>query len=63
VGGCVQARLAALKRVVTEQQTKKSSGPGDGFDVRATGIFLFFFCLFVFKCFFLILATALRTLG
>jgi ribosome-interacting GTPase 1 len=43
VGGCVQARLAALKRVVTEQQTKKSSGPGDGFDVRATGIFLFFF--------------------
>ena len=39
-----QARLAALKRLVTEQQSKKSTGPGDGFDVRATGICLFFLC-------------------
>ena len=33
----LKARLAALKRTVVEQQTKKSTGPGEGFDVRATG--------------------------
>ena len=33
----LKARLAALKRTVTEQQTKKGSKPGEGFDVRATG--------------------------
>ena len=33
----LKARLAALKRTVTEQQTKRSTGPGEGFDVRATG--------------------------
>jgi len=33
----LKARLASLKRTVVEQQTKKSTGPGDGFDVRATG--------------------------
>jgi len=33
----LKARLAALKRLVTEQSTSKSGGPGDGFEVRATG--------------------------
>ena len=33
----LKARLAALRRTVVEQQTKKSTGPGEGFDVRATG--------------------------
>ena len=33
----LKARLAALKRQVIEQQNKKSGGPGEGFEVRATG--------------------------
>ena len=33
----LKARLASLKRTVVEQQTKRSTGPGEGFDVRATG--------------------------
>ena len=33
----LKARLAALKRLVTEQSASKSGGPGEGFEVRATG--------------------------
>jgi len=33
----LKARLASLKRLDLEQSTKKSGGPGEGFEVRATG--------------------------